>query len=512
MSGGIGFATMAPAGAMTAASTSSSTGHYTAAQIAKFKAYEAKMKAAAKAKAVAKSKAAAKAKAAAVANLAAKAKAAAQAKAHAKYEAAKAAAAAKAKAAAKAAAAAKAHAAYEAAKTAAAKEAAAKAAAAKAAADKDAALKAAAAAKAKAAAIAAEKARRSGAPKPPVSASPTTAPTAPTAPTTSPAPTPTPAPSSTSVSTPTPTPTPTSVSTPTPTPTPTSVPTPAPTPTTAPTPAPTPPATPPTSTGSNPQPGPDNTGVPAGTTLTVYNGNLTITTAGATYSGLDIHGYLRVEAPNVTVKDSIIRGGSGSIGNGIVNDTTASATNFLLEDSEVVPQYPVVGLDDIKGFNYTALRDNIHGSVDGLKMYGNNATLEDSWVHDLVTYAHDPAQNNGPSHSDGVQILSGSNLRIIGNTISGQPNSAVIITQDNGPVSNVLIDSNWLSGINQVATVKLLAKPLPSMSGITVTNNIFLGPLASACQILDSPNVSLAMSGNVIGGTGETAKFMDTAS
>ena len=130
--------------------------------------------------------------------------------------------------------------------------------------------------------------------------------------------------------------------------------------------------------GSNVQPGPDNTGVPAGTTLTVYNGDLVITTAGATYSGLDIHGYLRIEAPNVTVKDSIIRGGTGPIGLGIVSDVSNSATNFLLEDSEVVPQYPVVGLDDIKGWNYTALRDNIHGSVDGLKMYGDNATVEDS--------------------------------------------------------------------------------------------------------------------------------------
>ncbi len=140
----------------------------------------------------------------------------------------------------------------------------------------------------------------------------------------------------------------------------------------------------------------------------------------------------------MTVKNSIIRGGTGNNGLGIVSDVSNTATNFLLEDSEVVPQYPVVNLDDVKGWNYTLLRDNIHGSVDGLKMYGNNATVQDSWIHDLVTYAHDPAQNNGPSHSDGVQILSGTNLKVIGNNIEGQPNSTVIITQDNGPVSNVL--------------------------------------------------------------------------
>jgi hypothetical protein len=247
------------------------------------------------------------------------------------------------------------------------------------------------------------------------------------------------------------------------------------------------------------QPGPGNTGVPAGTALTVYNGDLTITTAGATYSGLDIHGYVVVKAPNVTIKNSIIRGGTGSIGNGIVNDG-AAGTNFLLEDSEVVPQYPVVGLDDIKGWNYTALRDNIHGSVDGLKMYGDNATVEDSWIHDLVTYAHDPAQNNGPSHSDGVQILSGNNLKIIGNTIEGGNNTAVMITQNHGTTSNVAIENNWVS--NGACTVNILPVPLVSLSGITVDNNIFTNNSTSHCPILDTPHVGLSASGNVFAGTG----------
>ncbi len=136
--------------------------------------------------------------------------------------------------------------------------------------------------------------------------------------------------------------------------------------------------------------------MPAGAALTVMNGDLTVTTAGATYTNLDIHGYVVIKAPNVTIKNSIIRGGTGNNGLGIVSDTDNAATNFLLEDSTIFPANPVVGLDDIKGWNYTALRDNIYGSVDGLKMYGDNATVESSWIHDLVTYAHDPAQGGGP--------------------------------------------------------------------------------------------------------------------
>lgn len=289
--------------------------------------------------------------------------------------------------------------------------------------------------------------------------------------------------------------------------------TPSPAPTVTVTVTPTPSPSPSPSSTPAARPGPSNTGVPAGTQLTVMNADLTITTAGATYSGLDIHGYVVVKAPNVTIKNSIIRGGVGKNGNGIVNDTSAAATNFLLEDSEVVPQFPVVNLDDVKGWNYTLLRDNIHGSVDGLKMYGDNATVQDSWVHDLVTYPVDAAQGGGPSHSDGVQILSGHNLRVIGNTIIGQPNSSIIITQDNGAVGNVLISGNWLGsqGSGQICTVLVLNKPLPALTGITITGNRFLAPLARTCQILDSKAVTLVLSGNVIDATGAAAKFLNTA-
>ena len=166
-----------------------------------------------------------------------------------------------------------------------------------------------------------------------------------------------------------------------------------------------------------------------------------------------------------------------------------------------MPQYPVVGLDDVKGWNYTMLRDNIYGSVDGLKMYGDNATVEDSWIHDLVTYAHDPAQNNGPSHSDGVQILSGSNLKIIGNTIEGGTNSAVMITQNHGATSNVTIDGNWLS--NGKCTINMTPMGMSTdLVGMTVDNNVFTNNSTNSCPILDTTHTSLSASGNTFAGTG----------
>jgi len=251
---------------------------------------------------------------------------------------------------------------------------------------------------------------------------------------------------------------------------------------------------------SGAQPGPGNTGVPAGTALTVMNGDLTITTAGATYSGLDIHGFVKVEAPNVTIKDSIIRGGVAPADIGLVNDTDNSATNFLIEDSELVPMDPSVQIDGIKGWNYTALRLNIHGTTDGAKMFGPNATIEASYIHGLVTYAHDPDQGGGQSHNDGVQILSGSNLQIIGNTIEGGSNSALMITQNHGTTSNVMFANNWVSG--GACSINMTPIPLASMSGISVDNNIFTDNSTNHCPILDTTHTGLSVSGNVFAGTG----------
>jgi hypothetical protein len=259
-----------------------------------------------------------------------------------------------------------------------------------------------------------------------------------------------------------------------------------------------PPITPPVLSGD--QPGPSNTGVPAGTALTVMNGDLTITQAGAVYSGVDIHGFVKVEAPNVTIKDSIIRGGVAPADIGLVNDTDNSATNFLIEDSELVPMDPSVQIDGIKGWNYTALRLNIHGTTDGAKMYGPNATIEDSYIHGLVTYAHDPDQGGKQSHNDGVQILSGTNLKIIGNTIEGGSNSALMITQDHGTTSDVMFANNWVSG--GACSINMTPEPKASLSGISLDNNIFTDNSTKNCPILDTTHTDLSVSGNVFAGTG----------
>jgi hypothetical protein len=224
------------------------------------------------------------------------------------------------------------------------------------------------------------------------------------------------------------------------------------------------------------------------------NGDLTITTAGATYSGLDIHGFVYVEAPNVTLQDSIVRGGTPTTSIGLVNDTLGTGTNFTLRDSELAPSAPNVYIDGIHGANYTAIGVNIHGTVDGAKMFGDNSTIEQSWIHDLHAFASDPYQGGGASHDDDVQVLGGHNLRIINNTLAGGNNSAVQVTQTTESVTNLTIDGNLAGG--GACTVNLQDAPLSSMSGISVDNNVFTHTSQYNCPITAYAGVSFSHTGD----------------
>jgi hypothetical protein len=220
---------------------------------------------------------------------------------------------------------------------------------------------------------------------------------------------------------------------------------------------------------------------------------MTIRTSGV-YSGLDIHGFVYVQAPNVTIENSIIRGGTPTTSVGLVNDTVSTATNFVLRDSELVPSTPSVYIDGIHGANITAIRVNIHGTVDGVKLFGSNSTLQDSYVHDLRSFSSDPYQNGGPTHNDAVQVLGGHNLRIVNNTLIGGGNSAIQVTQTTGSVANFVVSGNLVGG--GACTVNLQDAPLTSMSGISVNNNVFTHTSKYNCPIAAYAGVSFVHTGN----------------
>jgi hypothetical protein len=252
------------------------------------------------------------------------------------------------------------------------------------------------------------------------------------------------------------------------------------------------------------KPGAGNTGVPAGTRLTVVNGDQTFATSNQVISGMDIHGFVRVTGKNVTIKNSIIRGGSRGCSNtGVLRiDNGGSAT---VQDTEINPSSPNACIDGIWASNATLTRMNIHGAVDGIKA-GNNVTLQDSWVHDLSWFASDPNQGGGETHNDDVQTLGNQHITLRHNTMSpgSHGNAAYQVTQDNGtPSTDLRIDGNWLDGGGCTLNFAHKGGPTP-MTGIFVTNNRFGRTSTFSCPILISTQTRLSQnSGNVWDDTGK---------
>ncbi len=166
--------------------------------------------------------------------------------------------------------------------------------------------------------------------------------------------------------------------------------------------APEPPAAPKPPTGG--KPGAGNTGVPAGVPLRVVTGDQVFNTAGQVISGLDIHGYVRIRAKNVTLRNSIVRGGAVKCNAAVIFvESTGSAR---IEDTDIVPTNPNACLDGVWAANSRLLRMDIRNVVDGVKAF-DNMVVQDSYIHDLSWFASDPNQGGGSTHNDAVQTYEG---------------------------------------------------------------------------------------------------------
>ncbi|WP_197059511.1 hypothetical protein, partial [Cryobacterium sp. MLB-32] len=102
-----------------------------------------------------------------------------------------------------------------------------------------------------------------------------------------------------------------------------------------------------------------------GTALTVWTGDLTLSTPGQVVSGLDIRGMVTIKAANVTIKNSIIRG-RALTGNAALVNNMGNFANLNVIDTELFPSIPSVYVQGFYGSNATFTRVNIHGIVDGV--------------------------------------------------------------------------------------------------------------------------------------------------
>lgn len=230
----------------------------------------------------------------------------------------------------------------------------------------------------------------------------------------------------------------------------------------------------PLSACGKPKPGPNNTGVPAGTTLTP-SGSIRIETDGMIVEDLDISGEVAVLANNVTLRRVRIRSGDYYPVRYFDNNNTG----LVIEDSEIE------GTSDdatasVSFSNYTARRLNVHGAADGFKA-DSNVLIEDSWIHDL--------RNGTDQHNDGVQSTGGPNVTLRNNWISGASNAAVQTGDLGGATENLTIECNWLGGGGWTLNIRGTGATVPVNTKIL--RNVFSRDAGYGPWTIDDPNPTI---------------------
>jgi hypothetical protein len=178
-----------------------------------------------------------------------------------------------------------------------------------------------------------------------------------------------------------------------------------------------------------------NTGVPPGTPLKRAEGTVHLDTPGMTYSNVELHGRIIVEAPNVTIeKVRVVCPCWYPI---LTWPVETGAGNTVVRDVEIDFQ----GFEDGKGIafaRYTAERVWFHNGLD-CAHFSVDVSITDSFC-DLAALSPD-----SEAHADGFQDTGGDNVTLRHNTIrnpNGQTSAILLPTGD----GTMVVDDNLLSG------------------------------------------------------------------
>jgi hypothetical protein len=235
-------------------------------------------------------------------------------------------------------------------------------------------------------------------------------------------------------------------------------------------------------------------GVPAGTKLTVVHGDLTVRQKGAVVKSVDVRGRIIVLAPNVTIRDSIIRGAKDGSKGGLI-DAMQGEPGLQVRDSEIFATTPNPYVNGIQGSNFTLERVNIHDVIDQVHIVGDHVTVADSWLHGNVHYENDPVHGGGPTHDDNVQIQVGSHIVIRDNRMSGAHNAVVQITQDMGAVGDVAFAGNQAT--DGWCSINVSEGGGDPVKKLAITDNVFGRSMTlKNCAVIAPPSTKVAMSGN----------------
>ncbi|NKX92508.1 hypothetical protein HF995_04335 [Sanguibacter hominis ATCC BAA-789] len=221
------------------------------------------------------------------------------------------------------------------------------------------------------------------------------------------------------------------------------------------------------------KPNATNTGVPTSKKkkLKVHNRDLVVTKNGTVIDGYDIRGVVKIRANDVTIKNSIVRGGARAKSITHLVQIADDARRTTIVDSEIAATHASPYVMGVVGARFTLLRTNIHRVIDQVTIIGPHVLIEDSWLHGNLSYANDPNHRGGPSHDDNIQIQQGTNIRVIGSRLEGSSSAAVMITQGRGKVANARFEGNWIN--NGSCSVNITRSAYGPLQGVAVTGNSF---------------------------------------
>ncbi len=251
-------------------------------------------------------------------------------------------------------------------------------------------------------------------------------------------------------------------------------------PTTAPPTAPTTAPTPTTPAPTSSKPTASNTGFLGDKAkLTKHVGNFTAGTNGQVIEGREILGRVIVKANNVTIRNSIIRGGQKAAeANGPLLQAWNDNTGLLIENVTFAPTLQNYSQDGIRVQQATIRNVNVSGTVDGIgvqsTMSGQSTRIENSWVGNLyVTSVPKSVHDDLITHNDGLQMHGGAyRITVTNSNLNGAASGAAIMMAAGAPTSGQLTATkSWFGGGG--CSINIAEKSKGAYSGVSITNNVF---------------------------------------
>ena len=208
-----------------------------------------------------------------------------------------------------------------------------------------------------------------------------------------------------------------------------------------------------------------------GVTLSAYTGPRTITTPGTVIDGKDIVGDLSIQASNVKITRSRVRGH--------ITTGYGENTGILIQDVEVNPGNVNGSRSAIGNSGFTCLRCHVYNAGQGFNIT-SNVTIRDSYVHDLF--------GQGDSHNEPIVSNGGGPFTIVHNELFANFNSAttgggmsasLALYGDFSPIRDVLVQNNRFNLANKgsycVYAGSVPGKKYPTASNTRLVGNRFGG-------------------------------------